>query len=174
MLREYKTEDGRDNERKRRRKEEDADECRRRDGPIVGAAKRPARHLEQGLDDDDKNRGLDADKGSLDQRHMAEPDIGEGQREDDARAGQHEQQAGGEPAQSAVQAPADVGGKLHGLGPRKQHAEVERMQEAVLRDPFPLVDKDAVHERDLAGRAAERKHADLGPHEKRLVKSGFG
>ena len=59
-------------------------------------------------------------------------------------------------------------------GPGQQHAEIERMQIALLVDPFPLVDQHAVHQRDLAGRAAEGEHADLRPNVERLAEGWFG
>ncbi len=34
------------------------------------------------------------------------------------------------------------------------------MQKALLADPFLFVDDDAVHHRDLSGRAAERQRGD--------------
>ena len=46
---------------------------------------------------------------------------------DDAR--QDEQNAGDEPAPGPVQQPADIDRELLRLGPRQQHAVVERMQE---------------------------------------------
>jgi len=42
--------------------------------------------------------------------------------------------------------------------------------EARLVDPFLLVDQDAVHQRDLARRAAEAQAADLQPDAQRLGK----
>ena len=44
------------------------------------------------------------------------------------------------------------------------------MQVARFLDPFLLVDQDAVHQRDLAGRAAEPDAADLEPDAQRLAK----
>ena len=68
-----------------------------------------------------------------------------------------------QPAAHAVQQPADIGRELLRLRPRQQHAEVERVQEARLVDPLLLVDHDAMHHGDLAGRAAEIDAADLEP-----------
>ena len=51
--------------------------------------------------------------------------------------------------------PADIGGELLRLGAGQQHAVVQRVQEPVLADPALLLDEDAVHDRDLAGRSAE-------------------
>ena len=53
-------------------------------------------------------------------------------------------------------------------GPGKQHAEIERVQERLLADPFALVDEHAMHERDLAGRAAEGQNADPAPRRRAL------
>ena len=120
------------------------------DGDIVRTAQRAPRDAEERLDDDHENRGLDADEGRLDDRDLTEIGVDDAQAEHDDGARQHEEEAGGKPAQRAVQPPADIGGELHGLGARQQHAEVERMQETVLGDPPPLVDEHAMHQRDLA------------------------
>ena len=84
------------------------------------------------------------------------------------RAGKDEQDPRRESAARAVQQPADVGGELLRLGPRQQHAEIERVQEASLVDPPLLVDQHAVHQRDLARGSAEADAADLEPHPQRL------
>jgi hypothetical protein len=67
-----------------------------------------------------------------------------------------------------VQPPADVGGELHGLRPRQQHAEVERREKRLLADPLLLVDERAVHEGNLPGGPAEADEADASPHPQRL------
>ena len=66
-----------DDERKWHGEEEDGDERRRGDHPIVRPAERPPRYSEQGLDDDHEHGRLDADECRLDQRHMAEQGIGD-------------------------------------------------------------------------------------------------
>jgi hypothetical protein len=79
------------------------------------------------------------------------------------RPGSTKKHAGDDAAEGAVQQPADIDAQLLGLGAGQQHAEVERMQEALFADPALLLDQDAVHDRDLAGRAAEAQHGDAGP-----------
>ena len=90
-------------------------------------------------------------------------DVDPAQRHDRDDAGQDEEDAGDEPAAGAVQQPADVGRELLRLRPGQQHAEVERMQEAPVAEPAPLLDEDAVHDRDLPGRAAEGQERDPEP-----------
>ncbi len=51
--------------------------------------------------------------------------------------------------------PTDVDGKLMRLGPRQQHAIVERMQEPPLADPAFFFHQDSVHDRDLSRRTAK-------------------
>jgi hypothetical protein len=87
------------------------------------------------------------------------------------RARQDEQDAGREAAAHAVQQPADVGGQFLRLRAGQQHAEIQRVQVARLFHPLLLVDQDPVHERDLAGRAAEAEAADLQPHAQRLAEA---
>ena len=153
----------RDNEWERDCEEEDGNKGQYGDDHIVCTAQRTPGDTQQGLDDDHQDGGLDADERRLDDRDLAEIGIQDAQAEDDEGARQHEEKSGGKSAERAVQPPADIGRKLHGLWPRQQHAEVQPMQEAVLGDPPPLVDEHAVHQRDLPRRSAERQHPDLRP-----------
>ena len=83
--------------------------------------------------------------------------------------GSDEQPAGHDAAERAVHQPADIGGELLRLGAGQQHAVVERMQEPLLGDPALLLDEDAVHHRDLAGRAAEAQRRNPHPRPERLA-----
>jgi hypothetical protein len=47
------------------------------------------------------------------------------------------------------------------FGAGQEHAEGQHVLEARIVDPFALIDKNAVHQRDLPGRAAEAEAADL-------------
>ena len=163
-----------DHQGKRHIEEEDGDEGRTGDEPMSRPAKRALCNSEQGLDDDDENGRLDADKRRLDKGQVTVQRIGDAEREHDKGAGQHEQQPSREAAQRAMQPPADIGRKLHGFGTRQQHAEIERVQERLLADPFALVHQHAMHQRDLAGRAAEGQNADPRPDGERFVEGGCG
>src|SRR3954453_4443552 len=68
------------------------------------------------------------------------------------------------PGQRCISQPI-IDRQLMGFRPRQQHAIAQRMQEPVLADPFLLVDDDPVHDRNLAGWAAEaeRGHAQPDP-----------
>ena len=129
---------------------------------------RAAADADQRLDHDHQHRRLDAEQRAVDHRDAAPEHVEQADREHHQRARQHEQDPGREPAAHAVQQPADVGGELLRLRPGQQHAEVERVQVALLLDPLLLVDQDAVHERDLARRPAEAEAADLEPDAERL------
>ena len=115
------------------------------------------------LDHDHQHGGLDAEQRAVDQRDAAAERVEQAQAQHHEGARQHEQDAGGEPAAHAMQQPADIGRELLRLRARQQHAEIERVQETRLVEPFFLVDHDAVHQRDLPGRAAEIDAADLQP-----------
>ena len=65
--------------------------------------------------------------------------------------------------------PADIDGELLRLGAGQQGAVVQRLQEALLADPLLLLDDDAMHHRDLAGRAAEGERGDARPDLHRLA-----
>jgi hypothetical protein len=106
------------------------------------------------------------DRGQIADRH-----ISDAKPEDRQEAGQNEQQARDQPAQGPVQQPADIGRKLLRFRPRQKHAEIERVEEALLPDPFLLVDQDAVHDRNLPRRAAEAQRRDPRPDANRLAKA---
>ena len=65
-----------------------------------------------------------------------------------------------------MQQPADIGRQLLRLRARQQHAVVQRMQKPALGDPVLFLDQDAVHHRDLPGRAAETQYGDPQPDPK--------
>ena len=135
---------------------------------IVPVGERAPADAQHRLEHDREHRGLEAEEQRGDQRQVAERGIEPAQRHDREHAGQHEQRAGDEAALGLVQQPADVDRELLRLGPRQQHAEVERVQEAPLAEPALLLDQDAVHHRDLAGRAAEAQRGDPQPDPHRL------
>ena len=86
--------------------------------------------------------------------------------------GSDEQQPGRQPASDAVQPPARIGRELHRLGPRQQHAEAECGKKTALVQPPLLIDENAMHQRDLCRRSAERKQADLTEHGHDLREGG--
>jgi hypothetical protein len=74
-----------------------------------------------------------------------------------------------QPAFGAMQEPADIDCELLCFRAWKQHAEVERMEETLLPDPLFFVDQDAVHHRDLPGRAAKAQRRDAGKCAKEIL-----
>ena len=164
----------RDNERERRGKEENGDKSRRGDGDVVRSAQRASCDTEKRLDDDHEDGCLDAEKGRFHHRDFAVIGVADAEPEHDQGAGEHEQKAGGETAERAVKPPADIGGELHRLGTGKKHAKVQRMQEALFRDPPPLIDEQPMHQRDLTRGSAEGQDADPAPHRERFGKAWPG
>src|SRR3546814_5552533 len=65
----------------------------------------------------------------LHQRHIAPACIDIAEAHDGDDAGQDEQAARNDAADGPVHQPADIGGQLLRLGPRQQHAVVERSEE---------------------------------------------
>ena len=124
------------------------------------------------LHDDRDHRRLDGGEGAGHRRQRPERDVDPGQRDEDDERRQDEQAAGDEAAPRAVQQPADVGGELLRLGARQHHAVRERVQEAALADPAPLLDQRAMHDRDLAGGSAEADEPQLEPEPCRLAQAG--
>jgi hypothetical protein len=88
------------------------------------------------------------------------------QGEEGDHAGEDEQDAGDQAAAEAVEEPADVDGQLLGFGAGQEHAVVEGVQEPLGADPAALLDQLALHDRDLAGWAAEglQRDGEPGPH----------
>src|SRR5262249_31453469 len=112
---------------------------------------------------------LEAEEQRDDDRHVAPGGVYVAQRHDGDNAGNDKEPAGDDAAERAVHQPADIGRKLLRLGARQQHAIVERMQEPLLRYPALLLDQNAVHDRDLAGGAAEAQACDAQPGQERLA-----
>jgi hypothetical protein len=118
-------------------------------------------HREDGRLQPEEQRGHD--------RHRPEAHVDPAQHAQHQRARQHEQRTRHDPAPGAMQQPADVHRQLLRLRARQQHAVVERVQEARLADPAPLLDQFAMHQRDLPRRPAEAQPADPPPQAQ-----GFG
>ena len=123
------------------------------------------------LDHDREHRGLQPEEHRLDEADIAIGRVDIAQAHDGDDAGQDEQAAGHDAAGGPVQQPADIGRELLRLRPRQQHAVVQRMQEPALGDPVFFLDQDAVHHRDLPGRAAETQHARPAARPGRLHRS---
>ena len=152
-----------DDQRKRQRQKENADEGEQRQADERRGFQAAPRDADQGLDHDDQHGRLDAEQRAVNRRHALAQRVEQAEAQHHERARQHEQNAGGKPAAHAVQQPADIDRKLGRFRPRQQHAEIERVQEARLVDPLLFVDQDAMHHGDLAGRPAEIDAADLQP-----------
>ena len=120
---------------------------------------------------DREHRRLQPEEQRRDDPDLAVGGIDVAQRHDGDDAGQDEQHAGHQAAERAVHQPADIGRELLRLRPRQQHAVVERVQEPALGDPALLLDQDAMHHRDLPGRAAEAQQRDAQPDAERLARA---
>jgi len=129
-------------------------------GPVGARGECTPGHTQQRLEDDGQHRRLDAEEGGFNQGQPAEGRIENGQCQHDGRARQHEEKARGKPAPHAMQFPSGIGGELH--------AEVERGQIFLLAQPAAAFHDLAMHERDLAGRAAEGEAADSCPGSERI------
>jgi hypothetical protein len=157
-------------ERKWQVEEKDTDEGRGREADEKPGFQRPSADAYQRFYHYHEHRGLDAKECALHCRDTAPEGIEQTQAEHHERARQHEQNSGGQPSAHAMQEPSGIRRELLGLRPRQQHAEVKRMQEALLVDPLLLLDQNAMHQRDLAGRAAETDAAYFEPDAKRFRK----
>ena len=127
------------------------------------ALERTAADAVHGLQHDREHRGLEAEEQRRDRRHAAEGGIDVAQGHDRDDAGHHKEPTGHDRPRPAMHQPADIDRQLMGLGSGQQHAVAQRVQEPRLADPFLFVDDDAVHHRDLPGRAAEAQGGDPQP-----------
>ena len=157
-----------DDGRKGRVEQEERGEGPEGERPGEAVPERPRADPEQRLDDQRQHRRLHAEKRRLDRRQPPVKRINGGERGDDDRARQDEQQTGRQTPAYAVQQPAGIGGELLRLRTRQQHAEIERMQETRLVEPALLLHHDAVHEGDLRRRPAETGESDPRPGRQRL------
>ena len=130
------------------------------------AGKPPERRRHNGQDG-----GLDAKEYRRHRHRLLIRDIKHAERKDDQRPGQDEQHPGDHTAPHPVEQPSEIDGELLRFGPGKQHAEIQRMQEPLLADPFQLLDEQAVHYGDLPGRATKAEKADFQPDEKGLIET---
>ncbi len=157
-----------DDGRERRVECEDRDERRSRDGPERRPFQRARPDPPRGVQHDRDDRRLDAVEDSGDRGNVAVGHVQPRQRDEHDERGQHEQRARDDAAPRPVHEPSDVGRELLRLGAGQDHAVVERVQEALLRDPALRIDEIVMHDRDLAGGSAETDEAELQPVAKRL------
>ena len=141
----------------------------RRQGQHHAVAQRPPADAHDRFEHDGENRRLQPEEQGLDQADIAEQRIDPAERHDGDEARQHEQRTGDEAALGPVQQPADIDGELLRLRSRQERAIIERMEEPRLADPALFLDDDAVHDGDLASRAAEAEGGDPRPDPDRLA-----
>ena len=160
-----------DDDRERNVEKEDRDkgDCRQRDHDAV--AQRAFADADHRLHDDGKHGGLQAEKQRLDEADIAVGRIDIAQPHDGDDAGQDKKPAGHDAAGGPVQQPADIGRELLRLRARQQHAVVQRMQEPALGNPVLLLDENAMHHRDLPGRAAKAQDGDPQPDPEGFAKA---
>ncbi len=153
--------------------EEDRDEGGGSDAYHHVVFKRSASDPEHCLQHDRQHRGLQAEEQTGDIAYVSIGGIDVAQPKDGDEARKHEQSSGDQAANRPVEQPADIDRQLMGLWPGKQHAVVERMQEAMFADPSFFVDDDAVHDGDLSRRSAETERRNSCPHFRRLTQEGL-
>ena len=110
--------------------------------------------------DDGRSQAL---HGAVDNRDVPVLDVHRAHGAEDDERREHEEAARGDRATDAVERVPDVRRELLRLRAGERHAKVERVQEPALADPPAPLDELLVHDRDLAGRAAEADQAELEP-----------
>jgi len=139
------------------------------EGDQGGVRQCPLADRGDGLGDDGEQGGGEPGEQGGDRCGRAEPDVDRGKRQQRHDTGQHEQDPGHQATTGAVEQPADVDGELLGLRAGQQRAVAQRVQEPLLPDPALLLHQDALHHRDLPGRAAEGLQRDREPGPQRLA-----
>ncbi|MCY1235517.1 hypothetical protein D9M72_481360 [compost metagenome] len=153
-----------DDQREGNAEEENGDEGGGRNADHHSVLECSAANAEDSLDDHREYGGLQAEEEAFDDGDIAEGGVDVAEAEDRQETRQNKEKSGNEAAGGPVQEPADVDGELLRLGSGQQHAVVQRMQEAMLADPALLIDKDAMHHRDLSGRATEAEGRNACPN----------
>src|SRR5207253_9289592 len=149
--------------RKRNLEEINPNECERGQRPHHKILERFAPDSNYGDDNDRRHRGFQSVKDRRDPRQISKRGVDVTQRPKNEDRWNNKERAGNDTAPNFVEEPADVDGELLRLRSRKEHAEIQRVQKARLADPFFLFDQLALHNRDLAGRSAERNESELQP-----------
>ena len=152
---------GGDDQRERKLENRKCSECGNRHRDCRPALQRPRRHTQQCLQDDRQHCCLQPEQQPRNERNVTECDIERRQHQHDDETRQHKKAPGQKTARHATQQPAAIGGKLHCLRPRQQHAEVECVQETLLLQPALVIDYDAMHQRDLPGRPSKGNQPDM-------------
>jgi hypothetical protein len=155
-------------ERERDAEREDGDERGRRDRDHDPVLQRAAADAQDGFDDDREHRWFQAEENGRDERDVGVAHVQDAQRQDGEESRQHEQRAGDETSPPPMEHPPAVRGELLRLRSGQQHHVAHRVEESVLAEPTALVHEDALHDRDLAGRASEAERRDTGPHAEAL------
>jgi hypothetical protein len=158
-----------DNQRKGHIEQVDRDECGNGNRHISPPAQRAASHADDRLHDNGQHGRLQPEEQALQHRGIADQDIGPAQPHDGHQTGQDEQNASHQRAADAMHQPPDVGRQLLRLWPRQQHAEVQCMQKPPITQPALLLNKDAVHDRNLPGWPAETQQRDATPDSRRFA-----
>ena len=141
----------------------EGDEAGDREYHVQRAGERSPADLEQRLQHERDDGGLEAHQHASHRGQLAMRGVDPGQHEQQHDRRQHEGQPGDQAATHTVQLPADVDGELHRLGTGQQHAEVERPRELRLVHPAAALDQLAMHDCDLPGGAAEGDQPELDP-----------
>ena len=100
-----------------------------------GRVEGPAAHPPGGHQHDRQHRRFEHGKHHRQQWQMAPEGVASCQGREHQNRGRQKQSTGDQPAPGAMHEPAQVGGQLGGLRPRQQHAVVEGVQVAPLREP---------------------------------------
>ena len=155
-----------DDERKRHPEYKTGEKGRCGDHDEASMPQNPAGKTPQRRHHDGKDGRLYAKKDRGHRHRLLIADIQHAERQHDQRPGQDKQHTGDDTAPHPVKQPSEIDGELLSLRARKQHAEIQRMQESLLTDPFQFIDQQAVHHRDLPGRPAKAEEADFQPDKK--------
>src|SRR5262245_56822698 len=158
-----------DNNREGNVEKKDADECGRGQPDHYPVLEGASANANDGLYNNCQHRGFETEEQGSDDRYVAPAGINIAEAHDGDDTRDDEQTAGDNAAKRAVLQPANVGGELLRFRTGKQHAVIECMQKALLRDPALFFDEDAVHHRDLPGRSTKAQSRNPQPRPEGLA-----
>ena len=142
-------------ERKRDGEEEESDKGSGRNDDREPRLQGPAADPQHRLDDDGEHGRLEAEEQPGDNADIAPDHVNPAERHQRDHAGHHEQSARDQSRRACGASASRYRSRAAAPRARVTDAIVQRVQEPRLRDPALLLDQDAVHDRDLAGRAAK-------------------
>ena len=120
-------------------------------------------HAPGRLQHDRQHCRLEGPEHSHQQRQLPPEHIDAGEGDQQQHRGHQKQAAGDQPPRDAMHQPAQIGGQLDGLGAWQNHAVIQGMQIAPLREPAAPLHQLPMHQGNLTRRSSKAHQPQLQP-----------